>query len=527
MGKRRNTLGWITARFLQSTVDQIGYTTPMKSTIQGIWSRVAARMPRLVKRKRFYVPALIVLVGAGAWAALGQGSAVPAFETGIVERGPVERTISETGTVAPADEVSLAFTGSGRVVAVEVAKGDQVRAGQVLASLDSVQARASLAKAQAALRAAEARAGSAGSTRTQVAQQQEQMVASARTALISGDLQAYLVSGGREADFSYAQPTITGTYRCAAQGEYRVRLYGSSSLTGYSFTLSGIESGNGSVSTSQPQPLGSCGLFIQFPENFARGSDIVWSIPIPNTRSATYVTRKSAYEAALQARDLALLDGMNAPVLAADIDQARAGVRAAEAALAETNLVAPFAGLVTDLAVTRGQIASPGTPALSLISASRFEIAVEIPEDDIVGIEVGDRAAVTFDAFRNTALDAHVVYVAPAARARASGGVAFEVLLQFSEEDERVRAGLTADVEIFAEKREDVLRVPVRAVIEEDGMRYVRVLVDDATWRRTPVTTGLRGGGFYEVTGGLEGGERIITFANGAALNALTELPAS
>ena len=48
-------------------------------------------------------------------------------------------------------------------------------------------------------------------------------------------------------------------------------------------------------------------------------------------------------------------------------------------------------------------------------------------------------------------------------------------------------------------------------------------MVSETTWRRAPVTTGLRGSGLIEITGGLEGGERIITFANSAALGTLTE----
>lgn len=470
-------------------------------------------MLAFIKRRKILVSTIVVIVLAVAgWAIFGRNGGVPSFETAVVERGSVVRIVSETGIVSAADEVDLAFTTSGRITSVLVNKGDRVAAGRVLARLDSTQA-------EAALRAAEARASAAGAARSQGAQQQDQLVENARLSLLRDDLQAYLsgTSPVEGSNWSYVPPRITGTYSCDREGEYRITLYASGAPSGYSFRVSGLENLQaGTVSASQPQPLGSCGLFIQFPENFVRGSDIIWSIPIPNTRSATYASRLGAYQAALETRSLALSEERNAPVYAAEVEQARA-------ALANTVLVAPFEGIITSLSATLGQIASPGAPVASLVSVGRFEITIEVPEDDIVGIDPGDRVEVVFDALRDVRLAGEVIYVAPAA-SRASGFAGFEVLVHLTGEDPQVRSGLTADVDIYADAREDVIAIPVRAVIEEDGGRFVRVMENETSYYRVPVIVGLRGGGMYEITGGLQGGERIITFANTAALDALTDL---
>src|SRR5690606_12748396 len=231
----------------------------------------------------------------------------PSFEAALVERGNITRIVSETGVVAAAEEVDLAFTASGRITSIAIRKGDRVSAGQVIARLDSAQA-------LAALRAAEARANAAGGTNAQT-------VENARIALLREDLQAYMSSSFpvEEASWSYDPPSITGTYTCAREGEYRISFYASGAPSGWSFRSEGLEIGSGMVSTSQPQSLGSCGLFIQFPENFVRGSDIVWTIPVPNTRSATYASRLAAYQTALSS-------DKDAPIYAAEVDQARAAL---------------------------------------------------------------------------------------------------------------------------------------------------------------------------------------------------------
>lgn len=447
----------------------------------------------------------------------------PDFETAIVEKGSVSRVVSETGLIETTKEVDLAFTVPGRLVSLLVDRGSKVVLGQEIARLDSSQALANLQQAQAALRAAEARLDSNSGVSSQTKQQQDQLVSSAKSALISGDLQAYLISDTYGEEWSSSQPVVTGNYSCDKEGEYFLKLYSSSAASGYSFSLSGLERGVGNVSSIKPEPIGNCGLFVQFPENFLRGGDVVWSIPVPNVRSATYLTRLNAYKSALEARDLALISASSDQVLLADIDQAKAAVSIAQTNLNQTRLTSPFSGVITKVHHIPGATISAGLPVVSLLSDERFEIKIKVPEDDIDGIEIGDKAEVSFDAFENLFLEAEVIYISPNAL-DVAGAVSFEVILRLVEVDDRVRSGLTVDVDIFADAREDVLVVPVRSVIEKDRQRFVRVMEDDISYRLKAITVGLRGGGFYEVLSGLTGGERIITFVNEAALSQLTEL---
>lgn len=500
----------------------MSYISKAWAWLKGVGSRIINRFPFL-KRKLVYIPLGLLVLGGVAFAAFNK-PAEPAFETATVGRQDVVKVVSETGTVTPAEEVDLSFTGTGRITQLYVTEGQTVRAGQLIASLDSSREYANLLGARARLRQAQATASSGTRTREQTEAQQDQLVENAERELISGDLQAYLISGGSEnSSRDFSAPTITGTYRCSREGTYRIELYASAAQSGASFRVSGLETtGAQSVSTIAPVPLGNCGLFVQFPQGFARSTNVAWEIPVPNIRSATYQSRKNAYDAAVENRRLALEQAGQSPVLNAQVEEARAAVLAAESAFNDTRLVAPFTGTVTKVDAVRGDIATIGTPAVSLISADAFEIKLAVLEDDIGDVNVGDMAEVTFDAYDDVNMQARVSFIPPSATTD-SGTASFEVTLQFTEPDDRIRAGLSVDVDIRAAEALGVIAIPTRAVIEEEGTRYVRVLTSDSTYKKVPVTTGLSGSGLIEVRAGLAENDRIITFANEEALKGLTE----
>ena len=90
------------------------------------------------------IPLVVVLAVGGVWwfavRSNGGSSATAATTTKqlvTVTRGPISNAVSATGTIAAAQTDNLSFTSSGTVTAVNVAAGDTVTAGQVLATLDS------------------------------------------------------------------------------------------------------------------------------------------------------------------------------------------------------------------------------------------------------------------------------------------------------------------------------------------------------------------------------------------------------
>ena len=106
--------------------------------------------------------ALAILAGAGAyalWAMVlsGGGSATAGIQTAKVERGSISKTVSTTGTVAAQLTTNLSFEQSGRVAAVNVKLGQEVKQGDVLAELESDELQEALATAEVNLSSAQTR----------------------------------------------------------------------------------------------------------------------------------------------------------------------------------------------------------------------------------------------------------------------------------------------------------------------------------------------------------------------------------
>lgn len=488
----------------------------------------------------------------------------------MVQHTDVIEVISETGYVEAAQAVDMAFERGGRVAQLSVQAGTSVSEGDVLLALDDSVATAdlaaadarlqaeqvrlqellhgadanSLAVAQSAVTAAQTTLDNAQRNLQEVTDQQNQQVESAQETLRSSGLQAYLVSKEREnSDYSYAAPTISGTYTGTAEGKYEAELYASAAPSGYSYRVSGLGSNTGSVSTVNPQPLGDDGLFIQFPNNFAKSTQ--WEIPVPNTRSAVYSTNLNTYQSATEGRSVAIANAESAVAAAraglqqaqsqltqsassargervaaqrALVRQMQAAVDSAQVQYDNLTLTAPFSGIVTDTHTQVGEIVSATAPAISLISPDQYELTVAISEVDIAEVSVDDKAQVQFDAYEGDIFHAHVASIAPNAEL-VDGVRVFNITLHFDETSEKIRAGLSADIDITTAVKERVLAIPTRSIYEDEKGKFVRVISPEQAINIVRVKTGLRGtNGLTEIVSGLTGGENIITFADDGAL---------
>jgi HlyD family secretion protein len=145
-----------------------------------------------------------------------------------------------------------------------------------------------------------------------------------------------------------------------------------------------------------------------------------------------------------------------------------------------------------------------------LISTSPFEIEVNIPEADIAKVNIGNEAKVTLDAYGSeTIFKAKVVSIDPGETVL-EGVATYRTILHFLEDDKRIRPGLTANVEILTDKRENVIAIPWRAIMTKDGEKFVRVLEGNEV-KEVKVKTGLQGSdGNVEIIEGIREGDKVI-----------------
>ncbi len=166
-----------------------------------------------------------------------------------------------------------------------------------------------------------------------------------------------------------------------------------------------------------------------------------------------------------------------------DIAAVEARIEAAQATLDLTHLTAPFAGTITGVNVKPGDKASPGSVAFQIDDLTHLLVDVRVSEVDINRIKLDQEASISFDAILSKVYRGQVVEVDRVGTSN-QGVVDFIVTIELSDADENVKPGMTAAVNIVVNQLKDVLLVPNRAVRVKDGERVVYILKDNSP---TPV----------------------------------------
>ena len=213
----------------------------------------------------------------------------------------------------------------------------------------------------------------------------------------------------------------------------------------------------------------------------------------------------------------ARLDLKKAPARSFDLDIARANVRRAEATLAryyslmsDTMIKAPVDGIVTKINVDVGEQSSMSQAAISMIGLSATQIKVDVPESDITKLKVGDTVDITLDAFGNDQVFTGTVTFIDPASTVISEVIYYKVTVGFNVQDDKIKSGMTANLTILTNSKDEVLVVPSRSVSARGDVRFVQVLQDDKPVEKE-VQVGLKGDdGLWEITSGLEAGDKVI-----------------
>ncbi len=464
------------------------------------------------------------------------------FVTTEVELGDVKQIVSISGVVESKNTAELAFPVTGVVASVSVSEGQIVTQGETLIRLDQTVLQAERDKAKAKLarekanrdelirgpRAEAKKVTALGVTIAKsdierIKREETEKVNNAGRILLSADLIAF----NDDPKGEVASPIITGTYTCTKEGVYTLQVFKSKTDSGYSYRLSGLENDTALVNINQSNPLGTCGLRVQFTPGF-KYSDTTWTISVPNTSSKNYVanlnqlglTKKqttgaiaTAYEAIALAKQKQELEnaGPEKEALkraAAAIAEAEAELKVAHAQLAKYTMKAPFSGVITDVDVLPGEIVTTN-PVVTLLAEDNFYITARVPEIDISRIFIGQTAQVVFDAKVSEVLDATVSLISPIAT-EIDGVSYFKATLTFSQMPPWIRSGLNADIDIITDIKKGVNRLPKRFLITaEDGT--TTVLKSGAEGPiATPVKVLFTGNDGFVAISGVSEGDQLI-----------------
>jgi len=178
-------------------------------------------------------------------------------------------------------------------------------------------------------------------------------------------------------------------------------------------------------------------------------------------------------------------------------------------------ITAPVSGLISNLSVASGNsvsvnsILTPSSPVLMIGGLGITEVTFSVGETDINKIEVDQEVEIEVDAVKNKTYKGIVKRVDKIGTTTQSV-VNFNVYIELLDPDDRLRGGMTVDIDIVTEELKDVLAVPSVAVKPYQKGRAVRVLGNNGEIEFIPVKIGVRGRDFTQIIEGLEEGQEII-----------------
>ncbi len=200
----------------------------------------------------------------------------------------------------------------------------------------------------------------------------------------------------------------------------------------------------------------------------------------------------------------------------ASLNSARANLLEAEANLDKTILKAPFDGKITKVNATVGQLVLSGNNTeslISIVSKAGLQVEVNIPEIDIAKVAPNNQATISVDAYGETVVFDGVVSTIETAETVINGVPTYKTIVQFITQDERLKPGMTANLDITTATVEAKTVVPVKAVTYKNGEYYLEVVSGEKNEKidQVKVTVGLKSSdGFYEIIGGVNPGDKVI-----------------
>ena len=157
----------------------------------------------------------------------------------------------------------------------------------------------------------------------------------------------------------------------------------------------------------------------------------------------------------------------------ANVLQAKENYNESNVRLAKTSIYAPFDGKISQLNVelserVLGSSFSQGTHLMTVADLDKMEAIVEVDENDVVLISVGDTATIEIDAFGDKKFNGVVTQIGNSAKVAGLGSqnevVNFDVEIRLIDLDKNIRPGMSCDADIRTETRKEVFSVPIQSV---------------------------------------------------------------
>jgi membrane fusion protein (multidrug efflux system) len=179
----------------------------------------------------------------------------------------------------------------------------------------------------------------------------------------------------------------------------------------------------------------------------------------------------------------------------------------AAAQLERTTIVAPISGTLNRLPMEIGEYASPGDCVAEIVDVTRVKVVVEVPERDVHFLHIGDLARVFVRAPQDGAFTGSISYISELAD-DVTRTTRLEIAVD--NDDRALRSGQIVRARLTRRVLNDVIMIPLNAVIPLENGKAVYVVSGDRTAERRLVELGFIKGRKVQIKSGLQEQDRLI-----------------
>ncbi len=237
----------------------------------------------------------------------------------------------------------------------------------------------------------------------------------------------------------------------------------------------------------------------------------VASINLSNAQLA-YDNAFNNYENAKQLFELGAVSQSELNQLNMAYENANNTLRQAQMAMDYATVTAPISGTITMVNANVGSYATASAPMFEIANVDTLEISAGINEQNVSKIRIGQEVLLKINSVSDQWFSGHITEISKVMNAQTK---AYPITIAMNNKDDALVAGMYAEIQVVVDHVDDVLVIPVDAIVYKEAKPFAFITQADGTVKETALTLGINDGDNYVITQGLKAGDKVVVKGNG------------
>ena len=198
------------------------------------------------------------------------------------------------------------------------------------------------------------------------------------------------------------------------------------------------------------------------------------------------------------------------------VANARNTLQSANLALGYGTITAPISGTVTTVNADVGSYATASAPMFVIANVDTLEVSTGINEQNVSKIQIGQEVLLRINSVSDQWFSGNITEISTVMDSQTKN---YPVTIAMNNQDDNLVAGMYAEINVIVDHADDVLVIPVNAIVYKEAQPVAYVLQGEGTVKEAKLTLGINDGDHYVVTAGLQAGDQVVVTGNSSLVD--------